>query len=239
LTEVTTTTFGQETREIRTKLLGSINAYPVLAAVAVGLEEGFTLDEMIPKLEQLPPREGRLEIVPLAHNVMLIDDSFKGTEESCYAALDVMEKIPGARKLYLMGTVQEPSGKQGTVYKAFGRRAAQCVDKVFFCGGTFQRIRAGLLLGGMDRENIVECGSRWNKAFEAVRAEIQEGDVVLVKGRADQELRRASLALRGKDVRCLVKSCKVPVDKCEDCPFLLSESSALDNEYVRGFIKIK
>jgi len=229
---------GQETREIRVKLLGDINAYPILAAVAVGLEEGFTLDDMIPKLERLPPREGRLEIVPLAHNVTLIDDSFKGTEESCYAAMDIMEKIPGSRRIYLMGNVQEPSGKQGPVYKAFGQRAAQCVDKVFFCGGTFQRVRSGLILGGMDRESIVECGSRWEKAFEAVRAEIRDGDVVLVKGRADQELRRASLALRGKDVQCSVKSCKIPVDKCDDCPFLYSESSAFDNQYVQEFIRI-
>jgi len=229
---------GKESRDVEIKLLGRINVYPILASVAVGIEEGVSLDRLIAKLEQLPPTEGRMEIISLDNGVMLIDDSFKGTLESYYACMDVMEAIKAKRKLFLMGNIQEPPGKQGPIYKEFGMRAAQCIDKLFFIGSVFPRIKSGLVHGGMDRKNIVHCGSRWEKASELLKCELRAGDVLLIKGRADQKFRRIVLKMLGKDVKCSVQSCDMVVDMCDRCPFFSQESTALENDYLKQFVKV-
>jgi UDP-N-acetylmuramoyl-tripeptide--D-alanyl-D-alanine ligase len=48
-----------ETRDVRVRLVGRPMVYPILAAVAVALEEGLPLDDILAALEKLEPTKGR------------------------------------------------------------------------------------------------------------------------------------------------------------------------------------
>jgi UDP-N-acetylmuramoyl-tripeptide--D-alanyl-D-alanine ligase len=102
-----------EMRVLRTSLAGKHMAYPILAAVAVALAEGFTLDEIIPRLEALTPTAGRMEAVPLANGAILLRDDFKSALETFDAALDTLSEIPARRRIVVFGEVSEPPGSQG------------------------------------------------------------------------------------------------------------------------------
>jgi UDP-N-acetylmuramyl pentapeptide synthase len=209
-----------QTHQLRVRLLGRPGVYATLAAVAVALAEGFSLDQIIPRLEALEPTPGRLELMRLPNGAYLLRDDYKSTLETIDVALDVLEEVPAERRIVVLGEVSEPPGSQGPIYRRLGQRVAQLADRAVFVGGNFQRYAAGAARGGLSREALIDAGTSVQTAVEAVRQELSPGDVVLVKGRDTQRLDRISLALAGQRVRCDIKFCDVKITRCSSCPML-------------------
>ncbi len=85
--------------------IGEHNVYVALAAAAVGLAEGLTLDELAAGLRagagalRLAPRAGR-------DGVTLLDDSYNASPASALAALAALRALPG-RHLAVLGDMLE------------------------------------------------------------------------------------------------------------------------------------
>ncbi len=212
--------FG-ERLEIRTRLLGRVALYPLLAALAVGHTLGRDGAEMRAGLAGLVPRPGRLRLLSLPQGAWLIDDTHKGNLETVEAALDLLEEIP-ARRLVVMGEIHEPPGSLGPLLRALGARLAAIADRVVTLGSrkSWTSLRAGARRVGLSPEVFLHAGHDWRNAAEMVGREIRPGDVVLVKGRDRQRLMRLSLALSGRKVRCVLADCTRPVPGCHACPRL-------------------
>lgn len=207
-------------RDVHIRLVGRPMVYPILAAVAVALEEGLALDHVIGALEELEPVPGRLQPVRLAGGATLLRDDFKGSQETIEAALDVLAGIPADRRIVVLGDVSEPMGSQGPIYRHLGARVAQVASRaVFIAGGRFSAYAAGARAGGLPRESVVNAGNSVPMAVKAVRDDLRSGDVVLIKGRDAQRLARVALVLMGRQVRCELKVCDAKVE-CERCPML-------------------
>ena len=73
---------------------------------------------------------------------------------------------------------------------------------------------------GLSRSALVDVRRDVKGAWEAVRADLRPGDVVLVKGRDTERLDRIGLALQGHDVRCTIDFCYLRGVRCEACPKL-------------------
>ena len=114
-----------EMRELHICLIGRYMVYPILAAVTVSLAEVFTLDQVIPALEALPPTPGRLEPIRLENGAIILRDDFKSSLETIDAALDVFSEIPAKRRIVILGEVSEPPGSQGPIYRKIGERIAK------------------------------------------------------------------------------------------------------------------
>lgn len=121
-----------EMRELRIHLIGRHMVYPILAAVAVSLAEGYTLDQIIPGLEALPPTPGHLEPIRLENGAIILRDDFKSSLETIEAALDVFSEIPAKRHIVVLGEVSEPPGSQGPIYRGIGERIAQMTWQAIF-----------------------------------------------------------------------------------------------------------
>ena len=210
-----------ETRAVRSRLLGKHMAYPILAAVAVSLVEGFTLDQVITALEALSPTPGRMETVPLANGATIVRDDFKSAVETIDAALDALAEIPAARRIVVFGEVSEPPGKAGPIYRRLGERMAQKISRAIFVGasGPSRHFARGLRRGGLPREGLIHVGISISRAVDAVRENLGPGDVLLIKGRDTQRLDRVALALTGQTVRCKLSYCDAKL-RCEHCPML-------------------
>ena len=212
-----------ESREVHTRLIGRTFVYPVLAAVAVGLTEGFSLDTVLAALGHLPPTPERLDPVRLSTGAILLRDEFKSTLETVDAALDVMSQIPARRKIVVLGDVSEPPGSQGPIYRRLGNRVAGIATQVIFvCSKkNCERYSAGVSGAEMRRDAVTKAGRDLKKALGAIPADLGEGDVVLIKGRDTQRLGRISLSLMGQKVRCNIPCCTV-VDstRCDKCRML-------------------
>ena len=207
------------TMPVRLRLLGRVMVYPFLAAVAVAHAEGVPLERAVAALEAMPPRRGRLQLEPLPNGAWLVRDDFKSSVETIDAALDVLAELPG-RRIVVIGSVSEPPGSQGPIYRRLGERLAEMATQVIVVSSEFQRYAAGARAGGLPRSALVDARHDVRAAWEAVRADLQPGDVVLVKGRDTERLDRVGLALQGRDVRCVIDFCDLRGIRCEDCPKL-------------------
>lgn len=212
---------GGEVHEIRSRLVGRVMAYPLLAALAVAWLEGRAVGETVAALEALPPRPGRLQAVPLPHGAWLIRDDYKSTLETVDAALDAMAEVPG-RRIVVIGEVSEPPGSQGPIYRRLGERLAGIASRVVFVGAekSSKSYAVGALRAGMPRSALVHAGRDLRTAWEAVQTDLGPGDVVLVKGRDVQRLDRVGLALQGRTVSCQIEFCDLKGMRCEACPML-------------------
>jgi UDP-N-acetylmuramoyl-tripeptide--D-alanyl-D-alanine ligase len=210
-----------ETREVRTRLIGRRFVCAVLAAVAVGLSEGFSLDVILARLESLSPSSERLEPVRLATGAYLLRDECKSTIETIDAALDVMAEIPARRKIVILGDVSEPPGSQGPVYRRLAHRIAEIATHVIFIGANCHYYTAGAARAGMRPDAVTKANTSLKKALLAIPADLGEGDVLLIKGRDNQRLGRIALALMGRKVRCGILPCSVISSiTCERCEML-------------------
>jgi UDP-N-acetylmuramoyl-tripeptide--D-alanyl-D-alanine ligase len=212
---------GGERRIVRTRLIGKHMVYPFLAAVAVSLAEGLTLDQVIPALEALPPTPGCMEPVVLPNGAIILRDEFKSTLETIDAALDTFSEIPARRRIVVLGEVSEPPGSQGPIYRRFGERIGKVASRAIFVGHRSSRkpVSIGVKRAGLPREEFIDAGESVSKAVEALRADLGPGDVVLIKGRTNQRLDRVSLLLQGRAVRCHLRVCDAKV-RCDKCPML-------------------
>lgn len=209
-----------QTRNLRIRLIGRHMVYPVLAAVAVSLAEGFTLDRILPVLETLAPTPGRMQPVQLTNGAFLLRDDFKSPLETINAALEVFSEIPARRRIVVLGDMSEPPGSQGPIYRHIGERVARVASRAIFIGGSFQRYAAGAKRGGLPRSALVNAGRSVLKAVEALQGDLGLGDVVLIKGRFSQRLGRVAIALAERTVRCDISFCDAKATICEHCPML-------------------
>jgi UDP-N-acetylmuramoyl-tripeptide--D-alanyl-D-alanine ligase len=212
---------GGETRVVRIRLMGKRMVYPMLAAVAVALAEGFTLDRIIPALEAVPPTPGRMEPIRMATGAFLLSEHYKSSWETIEAALDVLAEIPASRRIVVLGDIEEPPGSKGPMYRALGERVGRIVSRAIFTGdsGNWRHFSRGAKRGGLQQDNVIYVGKDLAQAANLIRKDLTMGDVVLVKGRAAQRLDRVSLRLAGRTVRCDIAFCNVGV-RCAACPML-------------------
>jgi len=218
-THFTLHAYGQS-REFTVKLMGRHMVYPILAAVAAALAKGFSLERILPPLEELSPTPGRLEPVPLLNGAVILRDDFKSSLETVHAALDFFSHIPAKRRMAVLGEVSEPPGSQGPIYREIGERIASIASRAIFIGGNFQRYAAGVRRGGLPSSSIMDAERSVLKAVELLREDLRSGDVVLIKGRDTQRLDRITLALIGKKVRCDIDFCDTRAVRCKTCPML-------------------
>ena len=212
-----------ETRHVTIRLIGRPMVYPILAAIAVGLAEGCALDQILPALAKLSPTPGRLQPVRLPNGAYILRDDYKSPLETIDAALDVFSEIPAERRMIVLGDVQEAPGSTGPIYRHIGGRVAKITSKAFFISGSKKHIQdyvTGTKRGGLALASIVKVHRNVFKVVELLREDLRLGDVILIKGRGNQQLDRITLALSGKTVRCNISFCNVRTLRCEDCPML-------------------
>jgi UDP-N-acetylmuramyl pentapeptide synthase len=207
----------EQVRPVATQLLGRHMIFPVLAALAVADVEGVSVDDAIAALASLAPTPGRMQIMAVANGAFVVRDEFKASEDSFVEALDTFAEIPAGRRIVVLGDIAEERSKDS--YRAVGRQAGRFVDRMILVGNKYQAYRAGATAGGLDRSRITRVRSA-HEALDLLREELQEGDVVLTKGRWQQALGRIGLSLAGREVRCVADPCPFKRMLCDVCPFL-------------------
>lgn len=93
--------------DIRAKVYGEHSAYPVIAAVAVGLEFGMTPTEINLGLGNLVPTSGRMNILTGVKGSKIIDDSYNSSPKAVISALNYMYTVPSDQKIAVLGTMNE------------------------------------------------------------------------------------------------------------------------------------
>ncbi len=210
---------GVEER-VELKLLGEHFVLGALAASAVGLRLGLSPAQIKAGLARLTPSRRRLFPVSLGRDIWLLEDDYKNIFESVYAALDLIAQVPAKRRIVVLGTLNYPLGSLHPMLNQLGCRLGQVADLVIFIGSQAKSLFAGLRKGGMAKDGFIDCHHDVHAAARELRRRLEPGDLVLLKGRSNQQFRRVSLLLQGREVSCAVQRCDWSQKFCDDCVLL-------------------
>ncbi|WP_284070844.1 glutamate ligase domain-containing protein, partial [Serratia marcescens] len=111
------------------------NVANALAATALAMSVGATLEAVRQGLKQLQAVPGRLFPVALAEGKLLLDDSYNANVGSMTAAAQVLAEMPGYRVM-VVGDMAELGAEAEECHRQVGEAARLAgVDKVISVGG--------------------------------------------------------------------------------------------------------
>lgn len=160
-----------------TKLLGRHSIGHVLAAVAVGLEAGRSLDEMADAIVRLEPVEHRLQLIEGTGGVVVIDDAYNSNPAGAAAAVEVLREMPARRRVVVTPGIVELGERAAEENERFGRLAGEVADHVIVVA----RLNRDALVAGAEaggRAEVTAVGTL-AEATERLATILGPGDVVL------------------------------------------------------------
>lgn len=153
---------------------------PKQAALAMGMFEGFAR---------------RLERIKIG-GLQVIDDSYNASPPSMKAALTVLEKTEGKRKIALLADMLEMGEEAPALHREVGEFAASLdIDSFITLGELIRNLEAPLLAAG---RHVIHCGSR-EEAAARVHELAEKGDVLLLKGSNSMGLDKILAVLKNDD----------------------------------------
>jgi len=161
---------------VRLPVPGRHNVANALAAAAVGLDDGMSVDEVAEALGRAQV-EMRIRSLQGRGGSTLVDDAYNASPASMTAALDLLAEMEG-RRIAVLGDMKELGTAEEEGHQSVGRHAARVADVIHTVGE----------LGGVIAAAAREAGHRetceWpskEAAAKALSADLGPNDVVLVK----------------------------------------------------------
>ncbi|HMC26651.1 MAG TPA: UDP-N-acetylmuramoyl-tripeptide--D-alanyl-D-alanine ligase [Verrucomicrobiae bacterium] len=168
-------------------LVGLHNISNALAAIAVALERGLTLEEATAALGRLQATDKRGQVVQL-DNVRIINDCYNSNPKALEAMVDALAAMPAKRRIVVAGEMLElgPAGEQ--MHRAAGHYVAERrIDVLVGVRGLAQAMVDAAKTKGIHTEFFVTP----EEAGEWLSRESQDGDVVLLKASRGVKLEKA------------------------------------------------
>ena len=167
------------TSEIQTRLLGRHNVSNILAAIAVAIECGMTLEEIQKAIVNVEPVPHRLQLTSGVGNVTIIDDSFNSNPVGAKAALEVLTEIGDGKKVLVTPGMVELGEREYEENRRLGEQAAEVCDLVILVGPTRTTpILEGLKAAEYPSQQIIVV-LNLEEVKQHLATQVQAGDVVL------------------------------------------------------------
>jgi UDP-N-acetylmuramoyl-tripeptide--D-alanyl-D-alanine ligase len=180
----------QGTALVHLQLVGEHHVGNALAAAAVALDAGASIDQVAAGLGSARPRSRwRMEVTERADGVTVVNDAYNANPESMRAALQALVDLAGNRRTWaVLGEMRELGPDTVAQHAQVGHLAGELgVDRVVLVG---EAARAMAVAGG-DAVLVADVEA----AADLLRRELAAGDVVLVKASRAAALERVAQAL--------------------------------------------
>ncbi|MFH1142730.1 MAG: Mur ligase family protein [Candidatus Uhrbacteria bacterium] len=178
------TALGQFDLELK-NIVGQPAAFSALAAIAVGLHLGLSLDDFQSGLSNFVPMPGRTRLIPGIKGSMIIDDSYNAAPASTLAALDILHEfspIEEARRIAVLGDMLELGSMSEDEHRRVGRAVVKSdVDLLVTVGERSIYIAEEAKQAGMSQDKIQSFGTA-EEAGRFLDPDVRTGDIILVKG---------------------------------------------------------
>lgn len=176
-------------------LLGEHNVSNALAALAVGLAAEIPLEIGARALESLRADEKRGQIIPW-RGASIVNDCYNSNPEALKAMIATLMGMPGNRHILVAGEMLELGAEAPALHAACGEAAAAAkVDIVVGVRGAASQIVDAARRAGADAVYVEtpEDAGIW------LKANLREGDAVLLKASRGVRLERALDVLQAED----------------------------------------
>jgi UDP-N-acetylmuramoyl-tripeptide--D-alanyl-D-alanine ligase len=173
------------------RLPGRHNVMNALAAYAVGRRSGVEQFDAIGALERMRPTEKRGNMLAW-HGAEIVNDTYNSNPKALEGMVEALRKTEAKRRIVVAGEMLELGPEGARLHEACGEAMAG-VDVVVGVRGLARELVAGARAKGVTAE-FVESPEQ---AGEWLRANLREGDVVLLKASRGVRLERALEVLGG------------------------------------------
>jgi UDP-N-acetylmuramoyl-tripeptide--D-alanyl-D-alanine ligase len=154
-----------------------------MAATAVGLQLGCTLEETADALRMFRPVPMRCEVIQL-RAATIINDTYNASPTSMLAALDLLRDFDTrGRRIVVLGDMQELGDEAAAMHRQLGGQAVtRCgADLLIACGEYAPYVVAGARAAGLPASRSLVCRQP-EETLSHLGQVILPGDVMLVKG---------------------------------------------------------
>jgi UDP-N-acetylmuramoyl-tripeptide--D-alanyl-D-alanine ligase len=120
--------------------------------------------------------------------VVLIDDSYNANPTSMRASINSLERIDAKRRIAILGDMAELGSYSDGEHRELGAFIARSsIDRLYWLGTNGRHVSEGI---GVASKKTVKLFDSLDNLCPAVEADLQTGDVVLVKGSRAASLER-------------------------------------------------
>jgi len=116
------------------QVLGKQQCYAAGAAAVVGLRFGLNLVDISEGLSHYRGLPGRTKLIPGIKNTWIIDDTYNASPSAMIAALEILNQLPGQRKIAILGDMLELGKYTEEAHRRVGEEAAAVVDMLVVVG---------------------------------------------------------------------------------------------------------
>ena len=179
-----------EQRRVQLGLLGEHQVTNALAAISVAVACGIPLEAAVTALENLGGLgRGRMERLDAAQDVVVINDTISAAPQSVSAALKALTQIAGERRsVAVLGELSVGDEDSQAAHDRIGRLVVRLnIKKLIVVGYGARHIHnAAGLEGSWDGESVLLDTP--GQAYDFLREELRQQDVILVKSSAASSL---------------------------------------------------
>lgn len=167
---------------------GIHNLYNALATITVATLMGVPKGKIAESLLEFRASKMRMEIHK-CKGFQLVADCYNANPSSMKMALETVGSVASAsRRIAVLGDMLELGAQSQNLHQEIGKRVPQ-MDFEMLCtvGAESEKIREGAIQAGMPVNRAMHFGNR-TEMLEFLQGEIQQGDIVLVKGSRGMKL---------------------------------------------------
>jgi len=187
--------YGKERLYLKVPLIGRHSVHTVLRAVAVGLVENLSWQEIIKGL-RAGNMQLRLVAVRSKSGALLLDDTYNASPQSMMAALNLLDEMTG-RKVAVLGDMLELGQYEQASHKKIGLRVAEVADVLITIGELGRIIAVAARSASLSEEQVITLENS-DQAIAYLGDRLQADDVVLVKGSRGMRMDRIVASLEAQ-----------------------------------------
>jgi UDP-N-acetylmuramoyl-tripeptide--D-alanyl-D-alanine ligase len=177
-------------------LPGRHNVSNALAAAAAATVLGVKLKDIAAGLETFKPCPGRMELLELPGEIVVLEDSYNANPLSVHAALDALHDLGAAgRRIAVLADMLELGPTAPDLHRQIGAIAAERTDWLFTYGILAEEIARGALDAGLPIDKVFVANSHDELAARLLEV-LQAGDRILIKGSRGMRMEKITDALR-------------------------------------------
>jgi UDP-N-acetylmuramoyl-tripeptide--D-alanyl-D-alanine ligase len=169
-------------------LVGAHNIHNALAAIAVGLDRGLSLNDASAALASLGPPDKRGEVIRFG-NITVINDCYNSNPTALAAMVDALAAMPATRRIVVAGEMLELGSAAEEMHTQAGESMARKnkIEILIGVRGLAQPMVKAAKAAGLHAEfmETPDAAGDW------LARNTRDGDVVLVKASRGVKLERA------------------------------------------------